>query len=238
MMAAAAGTAGQVEVDAAERPIREINRDIRAALETEARVTVRNPGARHNLGVALLQPGVVSFEGSVGYYCGGMGDGATIHVAGSAGWGLAEGMLSGMVVVDGNAGSSAAASIRGGTVVVLGDCAARAGVAMKGGALLVGGDVGYMAAFMMQKGIVAVAGNAGDALADSMYEGVVFVGGEIASLGNDTLVSDASDEDQQMVEGLFEANGLPRPPRFRRIVSGRKLWNFEKSELETWRAAL
>ncbi len=176
-MTAAQGAVGVVEVDAAGRPIRDINRDIRTALETGDRVTVRNPGARHNLGVALLQPGKVSFDGSVGYYCGGMGDGATIHVAGSAGWGLAEGMLSGTVVVDGNAGSSAAASIRGGTVVVRGDCAARAGVAMKGGALLIGGDVGYMAAFMMQKGIVAIAGSAGDALADSMYEGVVFVGG-------------------------------------------------------------
>jgi glutamate synthase domain-containing protein 3 len=225
-------------VETTGRPIRDINRDIRAAFSTGTVVSVRDPGARHNLGVALLGSGEVLFEGSVGYYCGGMSDGPTIRVTGSAGWGLAEGMLSGTVVVDGNAGNSAAASIRGGTVVVRGDCAARAGVSMKGGLLLIAGDAGYMTGFMMQKCIIAIAGNAGEALADSMYEGTIFVGGEIASLGNDTVVSDATDEDQAMLEAAFESHGLAKPPRFRRVVSGRKLWNFEKHELETWRQAL
>jgi len=237
-MSGAAAPAGERIVDAADRPIRDVNRDIRAALVEGAAVLVRNPGARHNLAVALLGSGDVRFDGSVGYYCGGMSDGASIRVSGSAGWGLAEGMLSGTVVVEGNAGNSAAASIRGGTVVVHGDCAARAGVAMKGGRLLIAGDAGYMTGFMMQKGVIAIAGNAGDALADSMYEGTVFVGGEIASLGNDTVVEDASDVEQAELEAAFAEFSLPRPPHFRRIVSGRKLWNFEKHELETWRAAL
>jgi glutamate synthase domain-containing protein 3 len=230
--------AGERIVDAADRPIRDVNRDIRTALDDGATVTVRKPGARHNLGVALLGSGEVRFAGSVGYYCGGMSDGATIRIAGSAGWGLAEGMLSGTVIVEGNAGNSAAASIRGGTVVVHGDCAARAGVAMKGGRLLIAGDAGYMTGFMMQKGIIAISGNAGDALADSMYEGTVFVGGEIASLGNDTVVEPATDAEQAELEAAFAGHGLPKPPHFRRIVSGRKLWNFEKHELDTWRAAL
>ena len=237
-MAKAIRAGGRVEIEAAERPVREINREIRAALADGMAVAVRNPAARHSLGVALLTPGAVSFDGSVGYYCGGMSDGATIRVTGSAGWGLAEGILSGTVVVDGNAGSSAAASIRGGTVVVRGDCAARAGVAMKGGRLLIGGDTGYMTGFMMQKGYIAIAGNAGEALADSMYEGTVYVGGEIASLGNDTIVDVAPDPDQAMLEAAFAEFDLPRPGRFRRIVAGRKLWNFEKHELDTWREAL
>ncbi len=146
--------------------------------------------------------------------------------------------MSGTIVVDGNAGNGAAASIRGGTVVVRGDCAARAGIAMKGGRLLVGGDAGYMTAFMMQKGYVAIAGDAGEALADSMYQGTVYVAGRIASLGNDAVVDDAPDEEQSMLEAAFAEFDLPRPGRFQRIVAGRKLWNFEKHELETWRAAL
>jgi methylamine---glutamate N-methyltransferase subunit B len=227
-----------IEVDAAGGAIREINQAIRAGLADGLAVTVSNPGARHSLGVALLTPGEVTFEGSVGYYCAGMTDGATVRVAGSAGWGLAEGILSGTVVVEGNAGSGAAASIRGGTVVVRGDCAARAGIAMKGGRLLIGGDAGYMAGFMMQKGYIAIAGNAGEALADSMYEGTVYVAGEIASLGNDTVVDVASGTDQAMLEAAFAEFDLPRPGQFRRIVAGRKLWNFEKHELDAWRAAL
>ncbi len=234
----AGATRADVHIDATDRPIREINQAIRAAIADGSNVTVSDPGARHNLGVALLTPGHVAFEGSVGYYCGGMNDGATVRIAGSAGWGVAEGMLSGTVIVDGNAGNGAAAAIRGGTVVVRGDCAARAGVSMKGGRLLVAGDAGYMTGFMMQKGYIAIAGNAGDALADSMYEGTVYVAGAIKSLGNDALVEPAKDEDQDMLERAFAEYDLPRPGHFQRIVAGRKLWNFEQHELDTWRAAL
>ena len=227
-----------VRIDGGGESIRDLNRAIRAALAEGRAVEVSDPGARHNLGVALLDPGSVHIAGSVGYYCAGMADGATVEIDGSAGWGLAEGMLSGTVVVSGNAGNGAAASIRGGTVVVRGDCAARAGIAMKGGTLIVAGDVGYMAAFMMQKGALVICGDAGDALADSMYEGVVFVGGEIASLGNDTVIEAPSPDDERMLESVLATYDITPPTRFRKVVSGRKLWNFATSELDTWRAAL
>ena len=227
-----------VELDAAASPVREVNRALRAALADGSDVVVRNAGAQHNLGVALLRPGHVSFQGSVGYYCGGMSDGAAITIHGSAGWGLAEGMLSGTVTVHGNAGNGAAASIRGGTVVVHGDCAARAGIAMKGGLLLIQGDAGYMTGFMMQKGVIVICGNAGDALADSMYEGTVFVGGEIAELGNDAIIETPTSADEEMLARAFTSHAITPPARLRKIVAGRKLWNFEHAELETWRHAL
>jgi len=229
---------GSTVVDCTGQGIRDINVAIRAALADGRPVDVVNPGARHNIGVALLTPGTVRIDGSVGYYCGGMNDGATVEVHGSAGWGLAEGMLSGTVTVTGNAGNGAAASIRGGTVVVRGDCAARAGVAMKGGTLLIAGDAGYMTAFMMQKGVVVICGDAGEALADSMYEGTVFVGGSVASLGNDAVVEAPSADDDRWLDELFAAHDVRRPAELRKVVSGRKLWNFEKHELDTWRAAL
>jgi methylamine---glutamate N-methyltransferase subunit B len=225
-------------VDCAGIGIRDINVAIRAALADGRVVDVVHPGARHNLGVALLTAGTVRIDGSVGYYCGGMNDGATVEVDGSAGWGLAEGMLSGTVTVSGNAGNGAAASIRGGTVVVHGDCAARAGVAMKGGTLLIAGDAGYMTAFMMQKGVVVICGDAGEALADSMYEGTVFVGGEIASLGNDAVIEAPDAHDERRLGELFASHDVRPPERLRKVVSGRKLWNFQKHELETWRVAL
>jgi glutamate synthase domain-containing protein 3 len=235
--AAEAGTQGR-EIDAGAASIREVNRRIRGALRPGEALVVRNSGAQHNLGVALLSPGRVRFEGSVGYYCGGMNDGATIEIKGSAGWGLAEGMLSGTVTVEGNAGSSAAASIRGGEVVVRGDCAARAGVSMKGGLLLIGGDAGYMTGFMAQKGTIVICGDAGEALADSMYDGIVFVGGEIASLGNDAVIEEPTHDDEVMLADAFARHGFARPERLRKIVAGRKLWNFEHAELDTWRHAL
>ena len=95
-----------------------------------------------------------------------------------------------------------------------------------------------MTGFMMQKGFIAIAGDAGDALADSMYEGTIYVAGSILSLGNDAVAADVTDDDQAMLESAFAEFELARPGQFQRIVAGRKLWNFEKHELETWRAAL
>src|SRR5438034_8064673 len=218
---------------------REINRLLREAAKAgQAEIVLEHPAARHNLGVALLDPVRVRIEGSVGYYCGGMIDGASLEVHGSAGWGAAESMMGGTVVIDGNAGSGVAASIRGGTVVVRGDAAARAGVSMKGGTLLIGGSCGYMAGFMMQKGRIVICGDAGDALADSMYEGVVFVGGKIAALGNDAVIEEPSAEDQASLQDLLAKYNVPAPAAFQKVVSGRKLWNFDRKDLDIWKAAL
>jgi glutamate synthase domain-containing protein 3 len=218
--------------------VRQVNEAItRAVADGEREVHLLHPGARHNLAVAVLSGVRIVVEGSVGYYCGGMSDGVMLEIRGSAGWGVAECLLSGTVVIDGNAGNGAAASIRGGTVVVKGDAAARAGIAMKGGLLVIGGDSGYMTGFMMQRGRIVVCGSAGSALADSMYEGIVYVGGEIAELGNDTVVSDASADELTEIHAALQHHGLKRPPAFRKVVSARKLWNYDKKELDAWKAA-
>jgi glutamate synthase domain-containing protein 3 len=226
-------------IDCSEKTTREINGELLTAIASgQHELIVRNPDARHNLAVALLQPVHVTFEGSVGYYVGGMMDGAHLEVRGSAGWGAGESMMNGTLIIDGNAGSGVAASIRGGTVVVHGDAAARAGVSMKGGTLLIGGSCGYMAGFMMQKGRIVICGDAGEALADSMYEGIVFVGGRVASLGNDAVVEEPTPDDQKELEDLLRTYNVPGPPSFKKIVAGRKLWNFDRKELELWKAAL
>jgi glutamate synthase domain-containing protein 3 len=229
---------------------REINRRLRAALAAgDSEVVLANPAARHNLAVGLLTPGRIRIEGSVGYYCGGLCDGPAIDVDGSAGWGLAENLMAGRVVVRGNAGNGAAASIRGGLVVVGGHAGARAGIAMKGGTLLVGGDAGLMTGFMMQKGTIVIGGNAGDALGDSLYEGRIFVAGAIASLGSDAIQQPLTPEDEGWLRGLFEGLGeasesrsplppLPPAAAFKKIVSARGLYHFDRREFARWREAL
>ncbi len=231
-----------VELDCAGKSIREINTAIKQAIAAgESDVLVRNPGARHNLGVALLEPATVTFDGSVGYFCGGLMDGATVQIEGSTGWGLAESMLSGTVVVHGSAGNGAAATIRGGTVVIHRHAAARAGVAMKGGLLLIGGNCGYMAGFMGQRGAIVVCGDVGEAFADSMYETVCYVGGKIEDLGNDAVIADLTNDDAAYLEASF-AEHLPdrltelqaRLKEFKKVQSGRRLWNFDKTDWEVW----
>src|ERR1700730_3968229 len=145
------------EIDAAGRSTREINAAIRQSVaEAKPDITLLNPGARHNLAVAILENARIRIAGSAGYYCGGLNDGDSIEIDGSAGWGLAESMLSGTVRVHGNAGSGTAAALRGGTVVVHGDAAARLAFSIKGCSLIVAGSRGYIAGFMAQKGTLIV----------------------------------------------------------------------------------
>jgi glutamate synthase domain-containing protein 3 len=235
-----------VEIDAATLSTREVNALIRVRLQNgPTEIVVAHPNARHNFAVALLQPGRVRFQGSVGYYCGGLIDGADICVEGSAGWGLAESMNNGNVVVYGGAGNGAAAAIRGGTVVIYGDAAARLGVSMKGGVVLVGGDCGYMAGFMGQKGTMVVCGNTGAAFADSMYATTCYVGGTIGSLGTDAVAEPVSAEDAKMLDSLLAEHfppalraQKPAGSAFTKVVAGRKLWNFDKHNWKTWQDAL
>lgn len=232
-----------VTVDCAKAAaVREVNAAIRAAVAQGAKeVRVVNPAARHNLAVGILQPVRVLIEGSVGYYCGGMGDGPTMEITGSAGWGLAECILAGTMICRGSAGNGAAASIRGGTVAVHGNAAARAGISMKGGTLLIGGDTGYMTGFMMQKGTIVVCGNAAEGLGDSMYAGEIFVGGKIAALGNDAIEKEMTAGDRARLTHLLEQHGFDGSPpvgAFRKIVTAGKLLNFSKHDFEVWRVAL
>ncbi len=234
----AAARPDMTAIDCAGLTVRQINEQIRQRIAGgESEILLRSPGARHNLAVAILQDVRIVIDGPVGYYCGGMSDGVRLEIRGSAGWGVAECLMSGTVLVDGNAGNGAAASIRGGTVVVRGDAAARAGIAMKGGLLVVGGSCGYMTGFMMQRGTIIVCGDAGDAIADSMYEGVIYVGGEIAAPGNDAVVSSASPDEVREIHRSLERSGVNGPDTFRKIVSGRKLWSYDKRELDLWKAA-
>ncbi len=234
------------EVNCEGRTSREVNAEIkRRVRQGEDPIVVRNPGARHNLGVAILQPVTVQIDGSVGYYCAGLIDGATVEVAGSAGWGLAESMMTGLVRVRGSAGNGAAAAIRGGTVVIHGDAAARLGISMKGGTVIVAGNCGYMAGFMAQKGTLVVCGEAGEAFGDSMYETVCYVGGNIAGLGTDAVIEKPSSGEAESLDALLAQHldpdarrKLPGGADFKKIVAGRKLWNFDKREWKTWQEAL
>jgi glutamate synthase domain-containing protein 3 len=234
------------QIDGAGRSTREVNTAIRKLIaEASTDITVLNPGARHNLAVAILDEVRIRIAGSAGYYCGGLGDGASIEVEGSAGWGLAESMLSGTIRVHGNAGSGAAAALRNGTVVIHGDAAARLGVSMKGGEVIVAGNCGYMAGFMAQKGILIVCGDAGEAFADSMYATVCYVGGKIASLGTDAVLSPMDPGESERLEATLNAH-LPAALRctkpaaadFKKVVAGRKLWNFDKRDWRIWQEAL
>lgn len=218
--------------DAKELTTRQINLELRRLLYEEGvkDVTVRNPGAKHSLGVGILTRCRITFEGSLGYFGCGLIDGPEVHVTGRVGWSACENMMSGVVVVDGNAGSLTAAAIRGGDMVVKGRVGARTGIDQKGGTVIVLGSAGSMTGFMMQRGRMIICGDVGPGLGDSMYDGTIYVGGKIASLGIDCVPGEWTDADTELVERKFRIYGLGDPPELQKFVCGKQLYNYDSLE--------
>ena len=189
------------EIDCSQHTTREINQAIkRAAADGVPEVRLTKPAARHCLGVAVMHAIRVVFDGPVGWYCGGMCDGAEIVVNGNCGWSVGENLMSGSISVHGNGGNSAGATIRGGRIFVAGDTGARTGISMKGGTVVVGGSVGYMSGFMMQRGTMIVCGDAAEGIGDSMYEGTVYVGRHDRVAGPDCVEAEMTGEDRELLE--------------------------------------
>ena len=220
-----------VNLDAKSLGTRELNVKIREMISDGVKeIRVLNPQARHNLIVGVLTPCAITVEGSVGYFCSSLMDGPDVTINGNAGWALGENLMDGRIVLTGNAGSSVASSMRGGEVVVHGNAGARAGISMKGGSLVVEGNTGFLTGFMMQKGRIIVYGDVGDGVGDSMYEGVIYVAGSIGSLGNDAKVEQMSEEELISLWEDLEQYGIDKKPRFKKILSARKLYHFDKLE--------
>jgi formylmethanofuran dehydrogenase subunit C len=224
----------RVEVVAGDRPLREINADIRTAVAEGEPVLVTNTLSRHNLGVALADGADVLFEGSVGYYCGGLNNGGTLRITRNAGWGTGEAMARGHITVDGYAGMSVGASMRGGLIHVKGDSGPRCGVAMKGGAIVVEGRVGFLTGFMAHEGRIIALGGAGEAAGDSLWGGEVWVAGPIESLGVDTKVVEPDPLEVAEVETLLGDLGLNGDHSWRKIISAQRLWHFESRDASAW----
>jgi methylamine---glutamate N-methyltransferase subunit B len=234
------GCDDDVVIDCGDRPTREINRAVRDAVSAGTRrIRLLHPAARHNLGVALPEGVELTIDGSAGYYAAGLNNGATVLVRGGTGWAAAESMRDGTVIIDGDAGNAVAASIRAGTVVVRGSASTRAGIAMKGGLLIVGGDVGPTAGFMMQKGAMIVCGDAADGVADSMYAGTVYIGGRHGELGADAVFEDMGHSDLELIAASLERWKIAASlGGFRKVVAGKRLWNFQGSDRQLWKSAL
>jgi len=230
-MSAAAETSVRLDADATPR----INRHMRDLVDSGVReIAVENPRSRHNLAVGQHGPVTIRFEGSTGYYTGGLNDGADIEVARNVGWGLGEAMAGGVITVHGSAALGTGASMRGGTIVVHGNCGPRTGAGMKGGTLIVVGSVGSLAGFMTHDGDLIVCGDAGEALGDSMWAGRIYVAGTIRGLGADALVAEPDDDDLARVHGLLRAQGIDGEFPFKRVLAGQKLWYFDKRDPEAW----
>lgn len=217
-------------VDLAKTSLRELNQALHRIKKGSNEIAweVVNPKGSHAVAAGVDQPVQIDVRGSVGYYCGGMNDGGTITVHGSAGPGVGENMMSGTIVVKGDASQYAGATGRGGLLVIEGNASSRCGISMKGIDIVVHGDIGHMSAFMAQSGSLVVLGDAGDALGDSIYEAKLFVRGKVKSLGADCVKKKMHPKHIERLGKLLAAAGVKgvKPEEFTRYGSARTLYNF------------
>ena len=224
----------RAEFDAADMDARAITLKIRDLMrQGHGSIVIKNPGAKHSLGVGILNRLNLRFEGSLGYFGCGLIDGPNVRVTGRVGWSFAENMMAGTVVVEKNAGSTFGAAIRGGDLVCRGDVGSRTGIDQKGGTIIVGGKTGAFSGFMMQRGRMVVLGDAGINLGDSMYDGTIYVGGAIAGLGVDAVDGEMTELDVKWLTAKLKLYDMQAPrgvENMRKIVAGKQLWNYDNLE--------
>jgi formylmethanofuran dehydrogenase subunit C len=212
----------------------ELNKKIKELMKKGyGTIVLKNPGAKHSLGVGILQKLNLIIEGSLGYFGVGSIDGPVVRISGRVGWSCAENMMSGKVVIEKNAGSCFGAAIRGGDLICKGSVGARSGIDMKGGTIIIGGDAGAFTGFMMQRGRIIICGDVGPNLGDSLYDGTIFVGGSIKSLGADAVEAEMTDLDVSWLKRKLKVAEIDKKIDFKRmtkIVSGKKLWNYDNLE--------
>jgi len=224
----------RIEIDVADMDTKSINLELRALMgQGYGTIVVKNPGAKHSIGVGILNRLQLYFEGSLGYFGVGLIDGPNVRISGRVGWSCAENMMAGTVVVEKNAGSTFGAAIRGGDLVCKGDVGSRTGIDMKGGTIIVGGRTGAFSGFMMQRGRMIVCGDAGKNLGDSMYDGTIYVGGKIADLGVDAVEGEMTALDVSWLKKKLAMYDVAVPngiENMTKIVSGKQLWNYDNLE--------
>jgi glutamate synthase domain-containing protein 3 len=224
----------RAELDVDPLTAREVNLRIAELLrDGYGTIVLKNPGAKHSLAVGILNRLNLIVEGSLGYFGCGLIDGPNVRIRGRVGWSCAENMMSGTVLIEKNAGSQFGAAIRGGDLVCRGNVGSRTGIDMKGGTIIVGGDTGAFSGFMVQRGRMVIRGNAGKNLGESMYDGTIYIGGEPASLGIDAVFAEMSDPDREWLQRklrLYDLLPKDGVGSFRKIVAGKRLWNYDNLE--------
>ncbi len=219
-----------VEIDASGKTSRQINTEIKQAACEAEEILVLNPSASHHLGVGILKPVKITYEGSVGYFCAGLSDGCDVVINGNAGWCLGDNMMSGKIIVNGRGGSSLGPAMRGGTIIVRGDVGNRLGQVMKDGLIIVEGNAGFMAGFMMMGGKIIVMGDIGERAGHWLINGEIFVGGNIVGLGSDAQVEELTDEDVNFLHRTLAQYGLESNLPFKKITSRKELHHYSKKE--------
>ena len=219
-----------VTIDLAELSVRAANERVRAAGEAGEDVEILNPDARHHLGVGLTSEITVRIRGSAGYFCAGLTDGPRFEVDNNVGWGLADNMYRGSVVVGGNASAIPGVAIRGAEVVVRGNIGSRAGQVMKAGTLCCAGNAHFMAGYMMYGGRIIILGDSGERVGEDMTGGNIYVAGKVQNLGSDATLTDMDGDERDDILAFLDRYHIPFTGSLQKIVNAGKHLRYATSE--------
>ena len=193
-------------------------------------IEILNPDARHHIGVGLTDEITVRVRGSAGYFCAGLTDGPRFEIDNNAGWGLADNMYQGAVVVGGNASAIAAVAIRGAEVVVRGNIGSRAGQVMKAGTLCCAGNASFMAGYMMYGGRIIILGESGERVGEDMTAGDIYVGGKMGALGSDAKLTDLPADELDDIREFLDRYEITFKGTFQKIVNAGQRLRYSTSE--------
>ena len=217
-------------IDLAQVSVTQANlrlRDYGAAGES---VTVVNPDARHHIGVGLTAPIDVHIQGSAGYFCAGLTDGARFVVDNNVGWGLGDNIYRGSVIVKGNAGAIAGVAIRGADIVVHGNVGSRAGQVMKAGTICCTGNANFMAGYMMYGGRIIILGDPGERVGEDMTAGEIYVAGKVQDLGSDAMLTDTATDEIDDIRAFLDRYAISFGGTFKKIVNAGTKLRYKTSE--------
>src|SRR5262249_38291338 len=164
------------------------------------------------------------------YVCSGLTAGAQVAVDNNVGWGLADNMLGGSVVVRGNAGAIAGVAIRGAEVVVHGNIGSRAGQVMKAGTLACVGNANFMAGYMMYGGRLVILGKSGEKVGQDMTRRTIYVGGEVQSLGTDAMLTDLPREEEDELLAFLDRYEIGGKVKLQKVVNAGKRLRYPRNE--------
>ena len=222
-----------VAIDLSEVAVRRANELIREYGSSGEDVEIANPDARHHIGVGLTHDITVRIRGSAGYFCAGLTDGPRFEIDSNVGWGVADNMYRGAVVVGGNASAIPGVAIRGAEVVIRGNMGSRAGQVMKAGTLACGGNANFMAGYMLYGGRIVILGNSGERVGEDMTGGVIYVGGEVQSLGTDARLDDMGEDERDDILEFLDRYEMPFRGRFKKIVNAGERLRYATAEPRT-----
>lgn len=211
-------TIEHLELDADVLSVTELNKALREAARKKQPVSVINPAARHLLAVGIENGAEITFEGSIGYFGGGLNTESMLTVNGNAGWFFGDNLMGGKLTVNGNTGSGLGPGMVKGTIAVHGNAGSRTGAVQKGGFILIEGNAGFMTGFTMIGGKIIVLGDIGPQAGHFMWGGEIYCGGRIESIGDGATEVDPSDEDIAEIQALIESNGMKMPSSIRKVM--------------------